>query len=216
MAAEQVTLRLVPGGDQQMLRAAAEACELLSSLADTGDDVLTVAADRFDPAHMHAALARIDELHRAAQRGDAAGVRRRASRRVEPGKRWICRSAPASSARERRRRIGVSKAVAMLPVHIHSDREVRMAAVSGRMSPRVSLDRYPANPTLYGPARRGAALLCWGLSRRGAMMGCGERLGSVGVGVGGSVDRCGWDCCPARERGCATCSASVVLCATLL
>eukprot|EP00966_Prymnesium_polylepis_P045265 1048429-Prymnesium_polylepis.1 len=49
----------------------------------------------------------------------------------------------------------------------------------------------PANPTSYGSARRGAALICWGLSRRGAMWLFGERLGSVGVGVGecGSVGR---------------------------
>ena len=60
-----------------------------------------------------------------------------------------------------------------------------MAAVSGRMRARIplALMRSPANPrpTSYSPARRGAALLCWGLSRRGAMMGCEERLGSVGV-----------------------------------
>ena len=54
-----------------------------------------------------------------------------------------------------------------------------------------ALMRSPANPrpTSYSPARRGAALLCWGLSRRGAMMGCEERLGSVGVWAWGSV---GW------------------------
>ena len=76
---------------------------------------------------------------------------------------------------------------------LHSEREVVMAAVSGRMSPRLPLDRCPARepatPTSYGPARRGAALL-------GAMMGCGERLGCVGMGVGacgwvGRVDWCG-------------------------
>ena len=43
-----------------------------------------------------------------------------------------------------------------------ADREAGMAVVPGRMSPRVSLAlmRSPANPTLYGPARRGAALIC--------------------------------------------------------
>eukprot|EP00966_Prymnesium_polylepis_P289652 6690507-Prymnesium_polylepis.1 len=44
--------------------------------------------------------------------------------------------------------------------------------------------RSPTNPTSHGPARRGAALLCCWLSRRGVMRGCGERLGSVGDGRG--------------------------------
>ena len=48
--------------------------------------------------------------------------------------------------------------------------------------------RSPTNPTSHGPARRGAALLCWGLSRRGTMRLCGERLGCVGMGV----EECGW------------------------
>ena len=78
-----------------------------------------------------------------------------------------------------------------------------MAAVSGRMSPRVplALMRSPTTPTSYGPARRGAALLCWGLSRRGAMRLCGERLGSVGMGV----EECGWagtaSCAPSPLTG---------------
>lgn len=68
---------------------------------------------------------------------------------------------------------------------IHSEREVGMAVVSGRMRARVPPRSCVApRPTSYGPARRGAALLCWGLSRRGAMRLCGERLGSVGMGVG--------------------------------
>ena len=67
----------------------------------------------------------------------------------------------------------------------HSEREVGMAVVSGRMRARVPPRSCVApRNTSYGPARRGAALLCWGLSRRGAMRLCGERLGSVGMGVG--------------------------------
>ena len=66
------------------------------------------------------------------------------------------------------------------------------------------IPREPAIPTSYGPARRGAALLCWGLSRRGAMRLCGERLGCMMVGVGacGWVVRVGWDCFlgPVRSR----------------
>ena len=79
------------------------------------------------------------------------------------------------------------------------------ARMSGVAKPLARM-RGPATPTF--PARRGAALLCWGLSRRGAMRLCGERLGSVGMGVRecGSV---GWaraaDACFARERGCVTC-----------
>ena len=71
-----------------------------------------------------------------------------------------------------------------------------MAAVSGRMSPRVSIG-YPLTDTprprdpsvaLTGATRRCFALL-W-LSRRGAM----RLLGCVGVGVGecGSVGWVGW------------------------
>ena len=71
-----------------------------------------------------------------------------------------------------------------------------MAAVSGRMSPRMPLDRYPANPHFVWPGatRRCFALL--GLSRRGAMRLCGERLGLVGVGLGrrGLVGRSGPIC----------------------
>ena len=68
-----------------------------------------------------------------------------------------------------------------------------MAVVSGRMRPRIPLDRCPANPRpLRGSDQRDAALLCSAAAfpRRGAMRLCGERLGSVGVGVVGSV---GWD-----------------------
>ena len=47
------------------------------------------------------------------------------------------------------------------PQPIHSEREVGMVAVSGRTSPRVPLDRCPANPrTPLRMARRDAALLC--------------------------------------------------------
>ena len=43
---------------------------------------------------------------------------------------------------------------------IHSDREAGMAAVSGRMSPRLPLDRCPATPRPpLRMARRDAALL---------------------------------------------------------
>jgi hypothetical protein len=85
-----------------------------------------------------------------------------------------------------------------------------MAALSGRMSPRVSLAlmRSPATPR--PPLRmawRDAALL-WsaGLSRRGAMRSCGERLRVGGDGCGrvpesrsGGVERL---CFHARYRDC--------------
>ena len=82
-----------------------------------------------------------------------------------------------------------------------------MAAVSGRMGPRVPLDRCPARSARdRGSGRRDAALLCSaGAFRRGAMMGCGERLGSVVVGVGewGSV---GWArVSSSRALTCAVC-----------
>ena len=75
---------------------------------------------------------------------------------------------------------------------IPCEREVGMAVVSGRMRPRVPLDRCPANPRpLHSSGRLDAALLCSaalllhrGFSRRGTMMTYWERLGSVGVAVG--------------------------------
>ena len=69
----------------------------------------------------------------------------------------------------------------------------RVGANESSGTPR-PMPRDPATPTPYGPARRGAALLCWGLSRRGAMRPCGERLGSVEVG---GMGRVGWDGCSA-------------------
>ena len=67
---------------------------------------------------------------------------------------------------------------------IHSDREVRMAALSGRTSPRIPLDRYPANPRPpLRIARRDAALLC----SAGAFPARRDEAlrGALGVGGGG-------------------------------
>ena len=52
---------------------------------------------------------------------------------------------------------------------------------------------------------------------RSAMMGCGERLGSVGMGVGecGSVGRVGWYGCSARPRWCCACCATRRHCSCL-
>ena len=84
-----------------------------------------------------------------------------------------------------------------------------MAAVSGRMRPRIPPRSCVAPRTHFvwpGATRRCFALL--GLSRRGAMRLCGERLGSVGVRVGacgsvGRVDRpllyCAVLCCLTRR-----------------
>ena len=72
------------------------------------------------------------------------------------------------------------------PQLIPCEREVGRSKTAGRTSPRIPRAhmRSPTNSTSYGPARRGAALLCLGLSRRGAMRTCGERLGSGGGGRG--------------------------------
>ena len=76
----------------------------------------------------------------------------------------------------------------------------------GRMVAPVPLDSCPAREplrmALAGATRRCFALLR--LSRRGAMMGCGERLRSAGVGVGacGSVGRVAANSCPACDLGC--------------
>ena len=77
---ELVTLQLKSGGKVQMLRDAAKACDVWSSLQDTEEDVpaevLTMELD-FAPAHIHCAAERINELYRAAQRDEAAETRRR-------------------------------------------------------------------------------------------------------------------------------------------
>ena len=62
-----------------------------------------------------------------------------------------------------------------------------MAAVSGRMRHRVPLDRCPGRERATHFVQPGATRRCFaflGLSRRGAMRLCGERFGSVGMGVG--------------------------------
>ena len=73
----RVTLRPIRGGDLQVLRAAAEKCDVWSSLQDTEAEVLHIAFD-FEPALLRCVAERIDELHLAAERGEAAEVRRRA------------------------------------------------------------------------------------------------------------------------------------------
>eukprot|EP00966_Prymnesium_polylepis_P091819 2125572-Prymnesium_polylepis.1 len=72
-----------------------------------------------------------------------------------------------------------------------------MAVVSGRMplceAPR-PMPPEPANPTSYGPARRGAALICWGAfparrddELRGALGIGGDGRGGVRVGRSGGM-----------------------------
>ena len=73
-----ITLRLPRGGDIQLPRAAAAACDAWSSLKDTDDEApLHVELDP-EPAHFRCAARCIEELYRAAQRGEAAQARRRA------------------------------------------------------------------------------------------------------------------------------------------
>ena len=75
----RVTLRPIRGGDLQLLRAAAEKCDIFESLqdSDTEGEVLHIKLDR-EPALMRCVAERIDELHLAAERGEAAEARRRA------------------------------------------------------------------------------------------------------------------------------------------
>ena len=79
MAAPVVTLRPRRGGDLQLLRAAAEKCDIFQSLqdSDTEGEVLPIELD-FEPALLRCAAERIDELHLATERGEAAEARRRA------------------------------------------------------------------------------------------------------------------------------------------
>ena len=88
------------------------------------------------------------------------------------------------------------------PQPTHSEREVAMAAVSGRMRPRIPLDRCPANPypplrmALAGATRRCFALLLAFPARRDeALRGAlGIKEGGRGrVSARGSVGRVGWD-----------------------
>ena len=87
-----------------------------------------------------------------------------------------------------------SRKIQGAPQPHHSKREMGMAVVSGRMGPRVypSTDAPPALHATHfvwpGATRRCFALLCF----HGAVRLCGERLGSVGMGVGERVDRRGW------------------------
>jgi len=91
-----------------------------------------------------------------------------------------------------------------------------MAAVSGRMSPRVPLDRCPArsarDPHFVWPGatRRSFALLLAFPARRDE-----APRGALGVGgderEGVRIGRLDGDCCPAHERGCVLCDA-VLLC----
>ena len=63
----RVTLRPRRGGDLQVLRAAAEKCDVFESLQDSDaeGEVLPIALD-FEPAPLRCAAERIDELHLAA------------------------------------------------------------------------------------------------------------------------------------------------------
>ena len=74
----RVTLRPRRGGDLQVLREAAETCDIWKSLQDTESEVLHIALD-FEPALLRCAVERIDELYLASERGEAAEARRRAS-----------------------------------------------------------------------------------------------------------------------------------------
>eukprot|EP00966_Prymnesium_polylepis_P320813 7377180-Prymnesium_polylepis.2 len=81
------------------------------------------------------------------------------------------------AARRRRRPVSPCRKLQVSPL-IPCEREVGMAAVSGRMRPRVTPRPMPRDPSvaLASATRRCFDLLR--LSRRGAMRLCGERLGS--------------------------------------
>ena len=72
----RITLRPRRGGDLRVLRAAAAACDVFESLLDS-DTVVHIERD-VEPALLRCAAERIDELHLAAERGEAAEARRQA------------------------------------------------------------------------------------------------------------------------------------------
>ena len=70
-------LRLPRGGDLQLHREAAAACDIWSSLKDNEDEDALHVGLELEPAHLRCAAQRIEELYGAAKRGEAAEVRRR-------------------------------------------------------------------------------------------------------------------------------------------